>query len=244
MSANNLSKKDTVIWLTGHSRGAAVSGIIAKYLIDDGYKIFSYNFATPNQVETDLISDGKSASSYNSIFNIINEDDLVPCLPLEYWGFKKYGDTKTFNLNLNDMKKWGEKNVDIIYNTRTLFYVVNSFKVIIKSRNSCYLDDNNYLKYKKFDVEFLNSTPELSRYYDIINNYDTKVGIYQKPIFYMQVLAGAAAGDIRYDLFKFLFNDYNASYYSTATFWFGEFSAMTTFMNPHLVDAYIIICEK
>ena len=37
-----------VFWLSGHSRGGAISNIISSYLVDEGEKVFAYTFASPN----------------------------------------------------------------------------------------------------------------------------------------------------------------------------------------------------
>lgn len=64
-----------MVWLTGHSRDAAVSEIIATYLIADGYTVYAYNFDTLNQVEVSLIDkNNKSNEEYGKYLNF---DDIV-----------------------------------------------------------------------------------------------------------------------------------------------------------------------
>ena len=78
------------IFITGHSRGAAISNLLGKIFEDDNNYISStYGFATPN---TTTSSD---ADTYKTIFSVVNEDDLVPYLPLSEWGFTKYGIIKS-----------------------------------------------------------------------------------------------------------------------------------------------------
>ena len=89
---------NTVILTTGHSRGAAVSNIVSgwltKHRIISINQIFSYNFACP--------AVSKSAdTSLNNIYNYNNPGDLVPLLPLESWGYKRYG--KTIDYYTNDI---------------------------------------------------------------------------------------------------------------------------------------------
>ena len=78
-----------VYWLTGHSRGAAVSNLMASYLIDEGETVFAYTFASPyNTANTEA-----SAEKYDCIFNLVNSNDFIPMLPMVEWGFTRYGKT-------------------------------------------------------------------------------------------------------------------------------------------------------
>jgi len=68
--------------LTGHSRGAAVSNIISKWLIDEGVSkndLYSYNFACPG-VSIDKNPEF-TANQYSSIFNINCARDIVGQAP-------------------------------------------------------------------------------------------------------------------------------------------------------------------
>lgn len=86
---NNLDRDTLVYWVTGHSRGAAISNIIGANLERDGKTAFTYTYAAPNCTLAD------DAASYLTIFNIINQDDFVPYLPMEYWGYTRYGQSTT-----------------------------------------------------------------------------------------------------------------------------------------------------
>ena len=81
-----------VFWLTGHSRGAAISNIIASNLVDAGRKVFAYTYAAPNTTA----NTEASAAKYDCIFNLVNGDDFVPRLPMPEWGFNRYGRTAVF----------------------------------------------------------------------------------------------------------------------------------------------------
>lgn len=64
--------------ITGHSRGAAVSNLLAVKLAENGVSknnIYSYNFACPD-VACKVIF-----PSYNNIFNLCNREDPVPFVP-------------------------------------------------------------------------------------------------------------------------------------------------------------------
>lgn len=93
---------EKVIFFTGHSRGAAIANILASMYVDLGYNTVAYTMATPN---TTLEEDAES--KYDTIFNIVNEDDIVPYLPLEAWGYKKYGKTYVVSVEDSYENHWG-----------------------------------------------------------------------------------------------------------------------------------------
>lgn len=77
------------ILITGHSRGAAIANILGKYFEDDpAYRSYTYTFATPSTTTS------TDAGNYKTIFNILNTDDIITFIPLESWGFSKYGESK------------------------------------------------------------------------------------------------------------------------------------------------------
>lgn len=81
----------TKILITGHSRGAAVANLLAADLTDtqqlaDDCNIYGYTFATPNVAR---IED----NTYLNIFNAVNPADIVTMIPLQKWGYSKYGVT-------------------------------------------------------------------------------------------------------------------------------------------------------
>lgn len=250
-----LNKDNTVIWLTGHSRGAAVSGIIATYLIADGYKVFSYNFATPNQVETSE----KKDVAVSGVFNIVNNDDLIPKLPLNNpWNFYKYGYTIPINFTKNMENKWHNR-VTCWYNQAsqyTLDSVIDAFSKISPTRNACYclmynedgsVDSTMVKSYNIFEYlkawKYYSNLPEhIKLTYEYTHN-DGFLYVTQKPIYFMQILAGVSAGDSYYGLMEFMFGFYYAEKYELAA---GEMIEMNFagIKNPHFIDTYIIICEE
>lgn len=100
-------------WVTGHSMGAGVANLVASSLINGecgGNKdnVYCYTFAAPNTFyKPDNINVRKSyaildeyvtekyrephGSRYRCIFNIVNDDDFVPKLPMEECEWTKYG---------------------------------------------------------------------------------------------------------------------------------------------------------
>ncbi|WP_407398004.1 lipase family protein [Treponema sp.] len=92
---NKIDPTDSYILITGHSRGAAVSNLLARTLYDDNFfkpdNCYVYTFASPN-VTTFEDAHNKE---YDFIWNIVNAEDIVPTLPFyrNNWHFMKYGHT-------------------------------------------------------------------------------------------------------------------------------------------------------
>lgn len=91
---NKIDPNETVFFITGHSRGGAISNLLGMRLADEGMfevsNIFVYTFACPNVIQDkEKISEEKSGF----IWNIINPEDAVPALPprRKDWHFQKYG---------------------------------------------------------------------------------------------------------------------------------------------------------
>ena len=105
-------KGELKLWITGYSRAAATANILAHYINGDVQRdgvldgsgkavlfknVYAYTFATPNGYRTanaDNVCD-------NNIMNIVSDNDLVVRVPLEQWGFYKYGRTYILNTKLN-----------------------------------------------------------------------------------------------------------------------------------------------
>ena len=78
--------EDPVVIVTGYSRGAACANLLGVMFnesvgMDD---VYAYTFATPNTVRGSLEGNG-------NIFNLVNVNDAVTCMPLEVWGFSRVG---------------------------------------------------------------------------------------------------------------------------------------------------------
>ena len=88
---HGLSRKETEVFVTGHSRGAAVGNLTAARLIDgQGFKnVTAYTFACPNTTMVNTTAEDK----YQSIVNIINPQDFICYIPLPQWGYSRYGVT-------------------------------------------------------------------------------------------------------------------------------------------------------
>ena len=93
---------EVVYWIMGHSRGAAIANILSADLIDQGKSVFGYTFATPNTTTRKLAHDYK----YSTIYNVVNEDDFVPCVPMDAWSFMRYGKTAKIDMTDAYQNEW------------------------------------------------------------------------------------------------------------------------------------------
>ena len=79
-----------ILWITGHSRGASISNILAgRFSLDygdliDSRHVYGYTFA-PASVSLN------ADTSLNNIFNFCNPGDVVTQVPLNLWGYKRFG---------------------------------------------------------------------------------------------------------------------------------------------------------
>ena len=156
------------IWTVGHSRGAAVSNLFAAKVVDGALKdaiprgtscdVSAYDFATPRGTTKSSHSDAK----YKCIFNIINNADPVPMLPLSDWRFYQFGQLYRFDLFMKDVRYKSElfeivkNNYGSITSAEKVLTKMSSnifHKIHYNGRNiSEYYSDKNLMK--KFIKEF------------------------------------------------------------------------------------------
>ena len=132
--------------ITGHSRGGGIANLLgAYYEKDPNFTSFTYTFAGASST-TD-----SNAENYKTIFNIVNEDDIIPYLPLSTWGFKKYGIVKSISVQDHYENKWGKAQKgtwewltgDDYNNDRGTQRTLNTFKKIASNRNELYILDSS-----------------------------------------------------------------------------------------------------
>lgn len=108
MLKKKINIDDTFLFVTGHSRGAAVANMLSAVFnysdLIDTSNIYTYTFAAPNVTTFDI----EKNPDYDYIWNIISAEDIVPTVPMNRrsWTYKKYGRTKTivnyYNCNRRD----------------------------------------------------------------------------------------------------------------------------------------------
>ena len=93
-----LSKKERktqqILYIFGHSRGGAVSNLVAKKMIDKGYETCAYAAAAPQTTTSSDYSNPK----YNHIFNYVNDVDAICNMPPKELAFKRFGQEIHFDV--------------------------------------------------------------------------------------------------------------------------------------------------
>lgn len=93
--SDNVSTGNRIkIFITGHSRGAAVANLLGSRLNDtliSSNDIFVYTYATPNT--TSVRKSTREGYRYKNIFNIVNPEDFVTKVVPAKWGYGRYGKT-------------------------------------------------------------------------------------------------------------------------------------------------------
>ena len=74
-------------FVTGYSRGAAAANILAKRLCDrwGTDSVCAYTLASP------AVTLSRRQARYSCIFNLVREEDFFTRIPLESWGYTRYG---------------------------------------------------------------------------------------------------------------------------------------------------------
>ncbi|MGN0531542.1 MAG: hypothetical protein ACI4IN_01950 [Eubacterium sp.] len=142
------------LYVTGHSRGAAVANLYAKYISDNrnlgtidenlfANSVTAYTFATPNVEKYH-----HAMSNYYNIFNFCFYEDFVPTIPLtmptEGWDYWKYG--YTYWVSLSDLRKEQPNSNISLINKNNVVEVHNTMKkwntVEKYYKEPCYNFDN------------------------------------------------------------------------------------------------------
>lgn len=100
---NKIDPAEAFLFITGHSRGAAVTNVLASNFSHDDFfetdNIYAYTFAAPNVTTYPPEDDDR----YGYIWNIVNAEDVVPTVPLNRgkWKYRKFGHVLTLANNWN-----------------------------------------------------------------------------------------------------------------------------------------------
>ncbi len=173
----NIKANDTEIFITGHSRGAAVANMVSARLIDKGdfKNISAYTFACPNTTMTEASQNEK----YRSIVNIVNPQDFICYIPLPQWGYKRYGQT----VELPDADT--AENFDELYENMENAYLADNCEPLLDFPNKG-RDVENIISY----LSLLAPTPE--DYYQ----KEISVAGFQLTMYdYMMKLAAVMSGE-------------------------------------------------
>ncbi|HEX3078763.1 MAG TPA: lipase family protein [Lachnospiraceae bacterium] len=245
-----------VVWVTGHSRGAALANIVGARLEDKGYDTFTYTFAAPNTTTS------SNAKDYSSIFNIVNTDDFVPCLPMTAWGFTRYGKTATVSIADNYESEWEDLTSINDYNPDTIGMqtTIDALAGVAKDRNDCYTytcdchgdgsDDTitirNYGMSKSSRENAIAKIPtnalpfcKITRYSGgLFSGWDFECC--QTPAYFMQILAAQMAGTI--NAYRFSVELDIADRYEYAKTRIIS-SAIGGLAHPHYQESYYVLAN-
>ncbi|MBR5948783.1 MAG: lipase family protein [Clostridia bacterium] len=258
---HGLDRSTLTYWITGHSRGAAIANLIGAKLEREGKRAFTYTFAAPN---TARISRNE-AISFRSIFNIVNLDDLVCFLPMEGWGYTRYGRSASLSLAANYEYEWEQLthiwdyNPDTIGMDNTVYELTN---VVHGDPNvechrytcSCHGDGscnnitirNRGMSRNSRETAIakipVNALPHcrITRYDGrFIFGWDFEVC--QTPAYFMQVLAAKMGGEI--SNYRFVVELDIADRYEAAKAAIIR-SAISGIEHPHYTESYYVLANN
>lgn len=243
---------DLVFWVTGHSRGAAIANILAADLIDEGETVFGYTFATPNTT----VRDSALGSTYASIFNLVNQCDFVPCVPLETWGFQRYGRTALLQMTKDKQDEWCTATDNSYYSemsVSTLSTLLNKLSEVAPGWDDCYvyhcachgdgtMDDITVDNLSQDEV-FTNFS-DRARQYCKVTSYTnshgkTRYKVCQMPAFFMQALADVM-GSEGFEMVTTIAGYSLADHYKTARNQI-LLAAAAGIADPHMSETYYIL---
>ena len=251
VAENGFDNEGVVYWVTGHSRGAAIANIIASKLIDGGEKVFSYNFACPGSTTA------SDADSYEGIFNVVNEDDMVTYLPFEEWGFTRYGKTARLDMDSGMQAQWKSMMGESYDHAETtLTNALDKLMAIASDRDDAYrytcschgdgtddsiMTSNWYFTNSNREKAIAKTPACLAGYYKLELEDATFYWTYhcQPPIFFMQYLACYLSDGMT----TLEFADYDvADKYESAKWALATAAAMGV-GHPHYCESYFIIAN-
>lgn len=252
-----------VYWVTGHSRGGGIANIIGAQLEKDSKTAFTYTFAAPNNT---LAAD---AASYVTIFNVINKDDFVPCLPIDQWGYTRYG-VSTGNASIMNSyeTQWESLTGIFDYNPTahdSLASCVSTLAGIIPAGSdprissyqytcSCHGDGSNDTitatnagMYESSRENAIAKIPSNALPYCIITRYDGgflsgwDFDVCQTPAYFMQLLAAFMGGEI--NAYRFAFELNYADRYADAK---GALVSVgiSGVEHAHYTESYYVLAEN
>lgn len=206
------------------------------------------------------------ASDYKTIFNVVNADDFVPCLPMTSWGYTRYGKTASISLSANYEKEWENLTGIWDYNPDTygMQDTVDALGDIIASGDAreevykytcnCHGDNSidtitvtNYGISKDSREKAIAKIPSNALPYCTITRYDGwLVGGWnfdncQTPAYFMQILAAQMSGELTKKQFVVDINI--AKRYENAKTAVIK-SAIGGLSHPHYTESYYILSNN
>lgn len=171
-----MDKASVNMVITGHSRGGAVANIVAKRLIDEGIlrQVTAYTFASPNTT----VSPDAKLQKYMHIYNILNPEDFIGYIPLERWGYTKYG------IDL-ELPREGTPNFEELYAEMKKGFLLRTG-----------YEHTGYPKHHKDVEEFLNAAANIAPTTEDYYSNEVTVSPHRVTLYdYMNKVAALLSGD-------------------------------------------------
>ncbi len=138
--------RERCFWITGHSMGAGVANLVSAYILN-GYgvyggnrdNVYCYTYAAPNTyylTDKDEEADYPNATKYRCIFNVVNDDDFVPKLPMEKCEWTKYGRVAEYSIENKDKNIYSRRQS----NSENTLYMDGDYRKYIANM----YQSNNY----------------------------------------------------------------------------------------------------
>lgn len=186
---------EDIIWINGHSRGAAVANISAAQLHKEGYNVIGYTFATPN-----VIKMGNEDATVN-IYNFVSNDDFVTRIPLMGgdWNYTRNGVTIELNgYNLEEMNKLFTALTGKLYKkimTDDVDNAINALKAASPNIDAYYNTEHSNMTTYEFFMNIL--APLLNNQINVNLMINAAMDSYYQPIltFFIGHGGGEAAKD-------------------------------------------------
>lgn len=256
------SSADKIILVNGHSRGGAIANLLGNYFENQNTKTFVYTFAAPNTTDLSI------NNTNNTIFNIMNMDDLVCQIPGNISDFYKYGeeiklsifdDTSILNKSMKNVFEeksgYGEYNGNDPEDVQKL---VDLTCFLIENRNDAYTlnspSSQEYTLADTYDTQAeadqrLNDFKIHINKYDNLKHYVNPIGVVQEDDEYkikFKCCAAFIINDISNFVFKFKGDDkqYKPSFAyndNVIKILLGAFDVAFGIVHSHLWMSYYLL---
>ena len=139
------SLEDAKFWITGYSRGGAVSDLVGRYITEHPLEfstadedVYVYTFEAPREAAED--------TDYENIHNVINQNDIIPMVYPEQWGYYNAGTYEYLEAD----NKYIDPNTINVFNNFEIKAVTERFD----SEKSAYVPSEPY-DVSDFDKQFV-----------------------------------------------------------------------------------------